>query len=150
MTKEGMAFAIAFLVFELATIASAWRFGGPAERAGAGILLAMVMVTYGGYGFLSPMFQNVDPVGLAVDLIGLAGFSWLGITSRKLWPLWAASLQLLSTGAHFIRALEIPVRAPVYYWMKGIPTLGVILLLIVATWLHCRRQSRRTSHCSPN
>jgi hypothetical protein len=150
MTKEGMVFAIAFLVFELATIAAAWRFGGPPERAGAGILLAMVVVTYGGYGFLSPIFQNVDPVGLAVDLIGLAGFSWLGITSRKLWPLWAASLQLLSTGAHFIRALEIPVRAPVYYWMKGMPTLGVILLLIAATWLHRRRLRRSKLDSSPH
>lgn len=145
-----MAFAIAFLVFELATIAAAWRFGGTAERAGAVILLAMVLVTYGGYAFHSPVFHHVDPIGLSVDLIGLAGFSWLGVTYRKLWPLWAASLQLLSTGAHLVRALEIPVRAPVYYWMKGMPTLGVILLLIAATWLHRRRQARSKPSSSPN
>lgn len=145
-----MAFAIAFLVFELATIGAVWRFGGPTERAGAAILLAMVLLTYGGYAFLSPVFQNVDPLALAVDLVGLSGFCWLGVTSRKLWPLWAASLQLLSTGAHVIRALEIPVRAPVYYWMKGMPTLGVIVLLILVTWLHHGREGRSKLNSLPN
>jgi hypothetical protein len=138
-----MAVAIAFLVLELAAIAYAWRGGGAPERAGAGILAAMVAVTYIGYAFEPHIFNTVDPIGLTVDLIGLVGFSWLGIVSRRLWPLWAGSLQLLSTGAHFVRELAIPVRSPVYYWMKSVPTVAVILLLIAGTWAYRRRESRR-------
>jgi hypothetical protein len=137
-----MAFILAFLVIELTTIGCAWRFGGTPERAGAAVLAAMVAVTLVGYLLLSsPIFRTVDPVGLSVDLIGLIGFSWIGIVSRRLWPLWAGSLQLLSTGAHFVRALEIPVRPAVYYWMKGVPTLGVIVLLALGTWAHWRKRN---------
>lgn len=145
-----MVFVLAFLVIELAVIVYAWRFCGWPERAGASILMGMVTATYVGRLFVAPLYHTVDPVGLTVDLIGLFGFSWLGIVSRRLWPLWAGSLQVLSTGAHFVRALEIPVRPPVYYWMKGVPTLGVILLLIVGTWLHHRRQKRSKQNSSPN
>jgi hypothetical protein len=137
-----MAFALAFLVIELAIVISAWRLGGPSERAGAGILLAMVAIAYVGILFQAPVFHRVDPIGLAVDLIGLAGFCWLAFSSRKFWPVWAASLQLLSMSAHLVRALDVPVRAPVYYWMKGLPTLGVLMLLGWATWRHRRMQRR--------
>jgi hypothetical protein len=150
VTKEGVVVTLAFLVIELAVIIYAWRFGGSSEGAGAVILGSMVAVTYVGRAFHPPLYERVDLLSLTVDLIGLVGFCWLGISSRKLWPLWAASLQLLSTGAHLIRAFEMPVRPLVYYLMKVIPTLGVIVLLIVATWLHHRRQKNNKRTSSPN
>ena len=145
-----MVVTLAFLVIELAVIVYVWRFGGSSERAGGVILGSMVAVTYVGRAFHPPLYESVDLLSLTVDLIGLVGFGWLGISSRKLWPLWAASLQLLSTGAHLIRAFEMPVRPLVYYLMKVIPTLGVIVLLILATWLHYRRQKRSRRNFSQN
>lgn len=137
-----MAIAIASLVITLAAIAYAWRCGGRPEWQGAVILGIMLAVNVLGHAFVPLIYETVDPIGLAVDLIGLVGFSWLGLVSRRLWPLWAGSLQLLSIGAHFVRALHIPVRAPVYYWMKSLPTVAVILLLVFGTWAYVRRERK--------
>lgn len=137
-----MAYVIGFLAVELGTIMYAWKFGGSPERAGALILALMLGVSFVGHSFGPLVFKAVDPIGVAVDLIGLIGFSWLGFSSRRVWPLWAGSLQLLSTGAHFVRALSIPVRPPVYYWMKTVPTMAVLLLLILGTLAHHRSLSR--------
>lgn len=137
-----MAIAIASLLVTLAAVAYAWRYGGRPERQGATILCIMLAANALGHAFVPLIYLAVDPIGLTVDLIGLVGFSWLGLVSRRLWPLWAGSLQLLSTGAHFVRALHIPVRAPVYYWMKSLPTVAVVLVLIFGTWAHTRREKR--------
>ena len=144
-----MAIAIASLLIMLASIAYAWRCGGRPERTGAMILGIMLGVTALGHAFVPLIYMAVDPIGLTVDLIGLVGFSWLGLVSRRLWPLWAGSLQLLSTGAHFVRALNIPVRAPVYYWMKSLPTVAVVLLLIFGTWAYSRREKKSKQRSSP-
>ncbi len=143
-----MAIAIASLVITLAAIAFAWRCGGRPERQGAVILGVMFAISALGHAFAPLIYKSVDPIGVVVDLIGLVGFGWLGFVSRRLWPLWAGSLQLLSTGAHFVRALHIPVRAPVYYWMKSVPTIAVVLLLIFGTWAHVRRERKSKQHSS--
>ena len=143
-----MAIAIASLLIMLVAMGYAWRCGGRPERTGAVILGIMLTVTALGHAFVPLIYMTVDPIGLAVDLIGLVGFSWLGLVSRRLWPLWAGSLQLLSTGAHFVRALHIPVRAPVYYWMKSLPTVAVVLLLIFGTWAYTKREKKSRQRSS--
>ena len=145
-----MAFVLVFLAIELAVVLIAACAGGKPERVGSGIVLAMIVVTYVGHPLLGWTYETVDPVGLAVDLIGLASFVWLGLVSRRFWPLWAASLQVLSTGAHLVRALAIPVLPWVYFWMKVAPTLGVLILLMVATWSHRRAEARRRRNSSPS
>lgn len=145
-----MVYAIASLVLTIVAIGYAWRFGARAERTGAAIFAVMLGVDILGHVFVPLIFKTVDPIGVAVDLIGLIGFSWLGIGSRRLWPLWAASLQLLSTGAHLVRALSIPLRPPVYYWMKTVPTVTIALLLIGGTLAYQRRESWRKRNSSQN
>lgn len=127
------------LVLAFVAIACASLKGGKPERAGAGVLLAMLVINYAGHAVFPRVFQSVDPVGLAVDLVGFAGFSAIGVVSRRIWPLWAASLQLLSIGAHFVRALSLPVEPRVYFWMKGGPTLLVMVILIAGTLAYRRR-----------
>jgi hypothetical protein len=134
-----MAFAVPTFILAFAAIVSAWFYGGKPERAGAGILLAMLLLTYTGHAIFPRIFHTVDPVGLTVDLVGFVGFSAIGISSRRVWPLWAASLQLLSSGAHFVRALSIPVEPRVYFWMKTSPTWLVMILLIAGTLAYRRR-----------
>ena len=140
-----MTLVVIFLISSLAAIAYSWHRGGQPEQIGAAIFAVMLAVDIAGHRFAPFIYKEIDPISVGVDLIGLIGFSWLGIVSGRLWPLWAASLQLLSTGAHFVRALAIPVRPPVYYWMKSVPTMAIILLLIVGTWAHRRRLRRSTS-----
>ncbi len=138
------------IALTLAAAVYAWRAGGRSESEGAVILVAMLAVGRIGHAFLPRVYDAVDPVALIVDLVGFLGFAWLGIRARRFWPLWAASLQLLSLGAHFVRALAIPVRPPVYWWMKSGPSIGVVLLLMIGTWAYRRRHSDNSSISSPN
>lgn len=127
------------------SIIIAFAFGGKAERYGGIVIIAMILVTDCGLIFANKQFKSVDVVELIDDLIGFGGFAIIGIYGARIWPLWAASLQLISVGAHFVRALEIPVRPIVYAWMKGGPTWAVLVLLIVGSLINRRQRFDRES-----
>lgn len=139
------------LLLALSAIATAGILGEKPERRGALIIIVMAVIGLLGQSFLPPRYGSVDPPRLMQDVIAFAGFSYIGINSKRVWPLWAAALQLLSVGAHFVRALEIPVRPIVYAWMKTGPTWAVLVLLIVGTIANRRRKlSQGNVHYSAN
>ena len=135
-----MALVMLNLLLALSAVIIADRFGGPAEQHGAKIIIAMIVVSYLGMLVFPKRYGTVDPVALLVDTTSFLGFAIIGIYSTRVWPLWASSFQLLSVGAHFIRALELPVRPIVYAWMKSAPTWAVLLLLIGVTLANRRRR----------
>ena len=118
------------------------RHGQRPERIGAATIFLMIIISDSRYFANYAVFSSVDYVALACDVVGLCGFSISGVFYNRIWPLWAAALQLLSVGAHFVRALDIPVRPIVYAWMKSGPTWAVIILLICATLMN--RNQRNT------
>jgi hypothetical protein len=135
------------LLLALSAVVIAYRFGELPERQGAKIILVMLAINYLGMLVFTKRYGTVDPVALLVDSLGFLGFAIIGVYSKRVWPLWASSFQLLSVGAHFVRALELPVRPIVYAWMKSAPTWAVLLLLIGGTMANRQRQrsSGRTS-----
>lgn len=136
-----MALAILNYLLALTAIAFSLSLGGRPERQGGLIIAIMLLLTIIGQGLFAKHFHTVDPVSLAQDLFAFISFSLIGIYSKRIWPLWAAAFQLLSVGAHFVRALEIPVRPIVYAWMKSGPTWAVLVLLIGGTIISRRRRS---------
>lgn len=140
-----MALVILHLLLALAAIATATIYGEKPERHGALIIILMVIIGLLGRSLLSPRYGSVDPPTLIQDAVAFVGFSYLGINSKRIWPLWAAAFQLLSVGAHFVRGLEIPVRPIVYAWMTTGPTWAVLILLIGATIINRPRQSSQSS-----
>ncbi len=134
-----MTFVILNMLLALSAIALAAIFGGRPERQGSLVVGCMAVVATVGQFTVRREYMSVDPVGLSQDAIAFLCFSYIGINSKRIWPLWAAALQLLSVGAHGVRALKIPVEPVVYAWMKTGPTWGVLLLLIIGTLLHLRR-----------
>lgn len=130
----------------LFAIVAAWVLGGTIERRGAQIMVAMAAVGFGGRLMSGSVFNAIDLVATAQDLLAFLGFSVLGIYSKRVWPLWAAAFQLLSVGAHLVRALELEVRPIVYAWMKSGPTWAVLLLLIIGTAGHQWRMRRDASN----
>lgn len=135
-------------ILGLFAVAVALAFGGKIERAGAVVLIVMIVVALVGRIAFQRVFTSVDAVSTLQDLLGFVGFAVLGITSKRVWPLWAAALQLLSVGAHLIRAFELAVRPIVYAWMKSGPTWGVFLLLLIGTAGHLSRTRRDASRTS--
>jgi len=129
----------------LIAIALAFLLGGKSEREGGYVILIMIIFADSSLLFYHKRFMSVDLMAFCDDLLGFAGFSLIGIFRKRVWPLWAASLQLLSVGAHFVRALEIPVRPIVYAWMKAGPTWAVLVLLIIGSLVNRRAESGRES-----
>jgi hypothetical protein len=124
------------------------RFGEASERAGAFVILLMILVSDVRFFTDYLTYFSVDYIAFLCDISGFIGFSIIGIFQKRIWPLWAAALQLLSVGAHFVRALELPVRPIVYAWMKAGPTWAVLFLLIAATIANLRWRSLQNNERS--
>lgn len=127
---------LAAVVFSMAV---ALRFGGAPERLGAGVVGGMLAIAFAARPLLPPQFDRVDPVSLGVDVLGFAAFLCIGIFAWRLWPLCAASLQLLALSAHLTRALDIHIHPFVYAALKSGPSYLILLLLVGGSILHRRR-----------
>jgi hypothetical protein len=138
----------AFYGFVAATLGFAWIKGGRAERLGVVLVLGMALFRISAGAVSQARFHTVDPLSLVEDVIGFAGFTWIGLRARRYWPLCAAALQLLSLGAHLARMLRPNVDPVVYAFMKSLPTLLVCLAIAVGAALYHRRRKRASSMVS--
>ncbi len=130
-----------FLLLIVAVSLAFWRGGAP-ERWGAAIIVAMVLLQVGGESLFPSGFTSVDPLSLMTDVVGTVGFGVLALQARRVWPLWATSLQLLSLSAHFARWADIDIPPIVYAVMRGTPTFLALLAIVVGTILHVSRRRR--------
>lgn len=133
-----------FLLMPLSLVLALWKGGAP-ERYGALVIIAMAVFQRIAILFVPSHFVGVDPASLVSDAIGTIGFGVLAVQARRIWPIWAASLQLLSLSAHFARWAAIGVPPFVYALMRGTPTFVVLTALLLGTVLHMVRLRRRGS-----
>ena len=91
---------------------SLWK-GGDPERAGAGVLLIMFMMTW----FEGALIQTVGlseegmrTISVAEDLVGLTGFGLIASRARRLWPLLCTAMQLISVLTHILHYLGMVSR----------------------------------------
>lgn len=134
-----MAFSLAF----------AWFKGGGAEKVGVLLLLGFFLFRIALTPLIPPQFDALDPLAFAQDLIGFAGFVWIGLRARRYWPLAAAALQLISLSAHFARVIDVAIHPFVYSLLKSGPTLLVFLLLVVGTVNYRSRARAQMRWASP-
>ena len=52
------------------------------------------------------MYAHVEGGALLVDLAVLAAFVAVALRSDRFWPLWVAGLQLTTSVAHFLKAID--------------------------------------------
>ena len=88
---------------------------------------------------LNRMYANVEQGALLVDLAVLAAFVAVALVSDRFWPLWVAGLQLTTSFAHFLKAIDphlVPLAygAAVRFW--GYP---ILLILFFGAWRNHRR-----------
>lgn len=132
----------AFFLLLIVAVALAFWQGGAPERWGAAVVLAMALLQVGGESLLPSGFTSVDPLSLMTDVVGAAGFGVLALQARRIWPLWATSLQLLSLSAHFARWADIDIPPIVYAVMRGTPTFLALSAIALGTVLHVLRKRR--------
>jgi hypothetical protein len=135
-------FYVIFLsVLAVSTSFALWK-GGPPERLGAAVLIAMAVVQIAAHQLIPGRFDNVDPAGFTVDLMGFVGMTVIALYADRIWPLWTAALQLLACAAHVVRLLSIEVEPLVYGTMKSGATFVVLFLLMIGTAMHQYRVRR--------
>ena len=128
-----------FFLVLLASIATALLKGGQPEKCGAGALIVMALVQFMGREVFGVRFGQIDWVAFTVDLIGFASFTAIALFARRIWPLWASTLQLFCLTTHFFRVLDIHLHPAVYWLVKSVPTFVICLILVASTMLHRRR-----------
>lgn len=113
--------------------------GGRYERLVAVICIAATFATIAVNSPLNRMYANVEQGALLVDLGVLAAFVAVALVSDRFWPLWVAGLQLTTSFAHFLKAIDphlVPLAygAAVRFW--GYP---ILLVLFFGAWRNHRR-----------
>lgn len=123
---------------------SLWKGGAP-ERAGAGVLLIMFMMSR----YEGALVQAINlseewarTMSLAEDLIGMVGFGLISARARRLWPLLCTAMQLISVLTHVVHYFGAVNRPIVVIFMSQTPTFTATVCLIVGTIIHIRRSER--------
>ena len=119
--------------------------GGRYERLVAVICIAATIATMAVNSPLNRMYADVEQGALLVDLAVLAAFVGVALVSDRFWPLWVAGLQLTTSMAHFLKAVDpqlVPLAygAAVRFW--GYP---ILLILFFGAWRH-RHRLRSQDH----
>ena len=134
-----------FVIFQTMLVLSvgfAFYKGGPPERFGAAVLVAMAVIQPLA-NLITPLrFSKVDLAAFTVDLMAFAGMTVIALYADRKWPLWTAALQLLACAAHLVRILSIKVEPLVYGTLKAAPTFAVLCVLVIGTEMHRRRLLR--------
>jgi hypothetical protein len=133
------------VLFALVVIYALVRGGGP-ERLFASILTAMLVVDRVGHAVLGETSRSaINGLHFVIDLGSFAAMMAVMIWSRRFWPIWACSLQLLSLASHVTRMLDARLP-PVITAILGIaPNYLICVCLMLGTVLHRLRLRRRGS-----
>lgn len=120
-----------------------WR-GQSEERI---VALVSILATIASRFALSPLsvrYRGVETGVLVVDLLVLATFVLVALRSPRFWPLWAAGLQLTSSAAHLMKAIDEHLLPIAYGTAVAMWSYPILIILAVATWRTRRpvRESR--------
>ena len=129
---------ILFWPLLIATCGYALYRGGRYERIVALICVGATLISISIHP-LRGRYTGVESGELLVDSAVLLAFVAVALVSDRFWPLWLAGLQLTSSSAHFLKAIEpdlIPhaYAAAVRFW-----SYPMLIILAVGTW---RRHQR--------
>jgi hypothetical protein len=120
-----------------------WR-GQFDERVTAIVCLAATLATRLALSPLSQRYSSVEGGVLIVDGVTFLAFTYVALRSDRFWPLWVSGLQLTTTMAHFMKAIDANLFPQAYaaagrFW-------GYPILLILAIGAH--RTSIRTQRAA--
>jgi hypothetical protein len=114
--------------------------GGRYERIVAAVCIVGAFATVAVNSPLNRMYAHVESGALLVDLAVLAAFIAVALQSDRFWPLWVAGLQLTTSVAHFLKALD-PHLIPQAYGLAvrfwGYP---ILIILAIGAWRNHERR----------
>ena len=119
--------------------------GGRHERLIAVVCIVGTIATVAVNSPLNKMYVHVEGGALLVDVAVLLAFVVIALLSDRFWPLWVAGLQLTTSAAHFLKAIDphlVPLAygAAVRFW-----SYPILLILAMGVWRHQNRRVREAS-----
>jgi hypothetical protein len=84
-------------------------------------------------------YSGVELGVLVVDLGTFLAFTWVALKSDRFWPLWVAGLQLTTSLAHILKAMETDLFPTAYAAAGRLWSYPILLILAVGTWRSHRR-----------
>jgi hypothetical protein len=121
--------------------------GGRYERLVASVCILGTIATVIVNSPLNRMYVHVEGGALAVDLAVLIAFTIVALQSDRFWPLWVAGLQLTTSVAHFLKALDPHLIPQAYGLAVRFWSYPILVILAVGSWRAHRRmrQERNTA-----
>ena len=134
--------ALLLLFLLVLLIGAALRRGQRPEREATMLFVAAGIASK----FVEPRTPTIDQTVvfglLLIDLGVLIGLAAIALRHRRRWAMIAASLQIISTLAHFARFLDASMDTVTYAVMESASSLPQVLLLAIAIWRHPRPRLR--------
>lgn len=139
---------VAYYTILVAVCAYAFLRGHTDERLAATTCVAATFATNIVYN-PPGSFSGVEIGVFAVDALTFIGFTAIALRSDRFWPLWVAGLQLTTTTAHVLKAVNLDLLPQAYAAAARFWVYPIFLIIVIGTWrTHQRsRQERRTLAC---
>lgn len=129
----------AYWIVLLAVSAYAFARGRFDERMAAVVCIAATVGTRLAHSPLTERFSSVEVGVLFVDVLALLGFIAIALRTDRFWPLWVAGLQLTTTLAHFLKAIDLQLMPQVYAAAARLWVYPIFLIIVIGTWRSHRR-----------
>jgi hypothetical protein len=116
------------------------------ERLAATVCIIATIITWLFNSPLNQRFSGVEPGVFAADVLALVGFTAVALRSDRFWPLWVAGLQLTTTLAHVLKAINLELLPLAYAAAARFWVYPIFLIIVIGTWRshHRSLRERRT------
>jgi hypothetical protein len=124
-----------------------WR-GQFDERVTAIVCLAATLATRMALSPAAQRYSSVEVGVLVVDSVTFLAFVYVALRSDRFWPLWVSGLQLTTTMAHFMKAIDSDLFPQAYaaagrFW--GYPILLILAVGAYRTNMRTKRAGALSS-----
>jgi len=118
-----------------------WR-GRSDERIVAIVCIAATSASRLAFSPLSVRYTGVETGLLLIDVAVLGAFVFVALRSPRFWPLWVAGLQLTTSMAHLMKAIDEKLLPIAYGAAIALWSYPILVILAIGTWRgHMRRKS---------
>jgi hypothetical protein len=138
---------LTYWILLLAVSAYAFARGRLDERLAATICIAATVLTHIVHSPWRERFSSVEVGVLLVDAFALVAFVAIALRTDRFWPLWVAGLQLTSTLAHFLKAIELDLMPHVYAAAARLWVYPIFLIIVIGTWRASKRRKFESQPC---
>ena len=85
-------------------------------------------------------YSSIETGVFAVDLMTLAAFTFVALTTDRFWPLWVSGLQLTTSMGHVLKGLDVGLVPLAYAAALRFWSYPILIILALGTWRHQRRK----------